>query len=118
MKIISIEIEETSRIAPYIEKMVRTKPLNISASFEGMPIVDLDETYKRETYPTQVFAINNNFERYYIRERDKDAFEALVSGFIKEAQRGTLRTIEEFLIENPSGKGLPDLIKALKDKLE
>lgn len=97
MKIISIEIQETKECHPYLEMIREVEPLPIKAVFEGADIKDLDvlpPSYKKDIYPSQTFAIDSHYERFYIRDEDKKAFEELVNAFVLRAE---IRLLEEII---------------------
>lgn len=118
MKIISIEIQETERFQSYIELIKETEPISITSVFEAADVMTLDDKpphWRKEVYPAQLFALDEHFERFYMRDEDKKAFEELTNGFVKQAKVNLLKQIKDLLIET-QGKNAIKYLEVLIEK--
>ena len=103
VKIITIEIESAPRgyLQPIIKKM-KYPPLQIPTSLtDGLDITTLDERVIVRDCPLSHFAVDGNKKSFYIREKDKQAFLALVKGWesaiVKKAQEEAVSGLISFV---------------------
>lgn len=102
-KIIKIEIHEAPE--GYVRRdieMVKYPDIN-PASFNELDTVDYSQTSRvvKELYPLEGMALGNHREWFYIREKDKTAFEEMLKGFTAKARQIQLKAILEYGYKNP-----------------
>lgn len=98
MKVVTIDIEyvPNSYMRPYLDK-VRRKPLKVTAFTEMDVIPQEESTFTRETYPLSEFAMGSHMDRFYIRDKDKLAFEQMINGFVKLGKLQILEVLSEMV---------------------
>lgn len=116
MKIVKLEIQETTINAPRLERIKEREPLPVTMMTDGMDITDLDSmpAYKTEIYPLETFATDKEtYERFYIREQDKKMFEEFTNKFVQAERLRLLRQILEHVHET-NGKDIENYLFELQ----
>ena len=122
MKIIKIEIQETPKNyqRPYIERMVFPK---ISPKiFTEVDVISYKDTMEvtKDLYELDWFGFGDMFkEGFYIRKKDKEAFEGLFKAFLDREKLLIIRGIINYAKKNPDQafKNILDIASELEKNL-